>query len=66
MTDRPEDVRITLRLPRDLYDWLMQVAGGDKRRPAASLNRTIVFALRIAKEALEKEPGKMGPARKAA
>lgn len=61
MTDKPEDVRITLRLPKDLHDWLNELAGGDKRRPPASLNATIIFALRIAKDALESKPGNLEP-----
>ena len=61
MTDKAEDVRITLRLPKDLHDWLNRLAAGNKRRPPASLNGTIIFALQIAREALEKEPGQWVP-----
>ena len=61
MSDKPEDVRITLRLPKELHDWLNELAAGDKRRPPASLNGTIIFALRIAKETLESSPGQWVP-----
>lgn len=61
MSDKPEDVRITLRLPKELHEWLNELAAGDKRRPPASLNATIIFALKIAKEATEKSPGNWVP-----
>lgn len=61
MSDKPEDVRITLRLPKDLHEWLNEVAAGDKRRPPASLNSTIIFVLRRAKELMESEPGNWTP-----
>lgn len=61
MTDKPEDVRITLRLPKDLHEWLNEVAAGDKRRPPASLNATIIFVLRKAQEQSEKSPGPWMP-----
>lgn len=61
MTDKPEDVRITLRLPKDLHEWLNEVAAGDRRRPPASLNATIIFVLRKAQEEAEKSPGPWAP-----
>ena len=61
MLDKPEDVRITLRLPKELHDWLNELAVGDKRRPPASLNATIVFALQKAREVLENAPGQWVP-----
>lgn len=61
MSDRQEDVRITLRLPKDLHEWLNKLAAGDKRRPPASLNATIIFALEKAREAMESESGNWVP-----
>lgn len=55
MMEPEDDVRITLRLPKELHSWLLEWAAGDKRRPPASLNRTILFVLEAGREALEKE-----------
>ena len=60
MSDQ-DDARITLRLPKELHEQLVRLARGDKRRPPASLNATIVFVLRVGLEALEKEPGQWAP-----
>ena len=54
MTEPQDDIRITLRLPKELHEWLLEWAAGDRRRPPASLNRTILFVLEAGKEALEK------------
>lgn len=61
MSEQQEDVRITLRLPKELHEQLMRLAQGGNRRPPASLNATIVFALRVGLETLEKEPGQWEP-----
>lgn len=55
MSEQQDDVRITLRLPKELHEWLARLAAGDRRRPPASLNRTIVFVLEAGKRALESE-----------
>lgn len=55
MSEPQEDVRITLRLPRELREWLLEWAAGDRRRPPASLNSTILFVLEAGRGVLESE-----------
>jgi hypothetical protein len=44
--DEKEDVRVTLRLPADLYEDIAKFARGSNR-PKASINATLVFLLRV-------------------
>lgn len=68
MSEQQDDVRITLRLSKELHEWLLEWAAGDRRRPPASLNRTIVFVLEAGRRALEAEKasGNWEPERMAA
>lgn len=58
MAMKPQtDTRLTLRLPPDLYGWLQDWAAGDRRRPPASLNATILYVLEAGRHTLtQQEP----------
>lgn len=49
------DIRFTLRLPAALHMWLLAWAAGDKRRPPASLNSTILYVLEVGKNTLTQQ-----------
>jgi hypothetical protein len=46
MSETFETVRVTLRLPGDLHTDVAEFAKGDRTRPKASLNETLVFLVR--------------------
>lgn len=45
MGEGAEEVRVTLRLPGELHTAVMDFAKGDRSRPRASLNATLLFLI---------------------
>lgn len=61
MSETPEGVRVTLRLPVDLHAAVLGFAQGDRSRPRASLNATLVFLISAGLDQQRQQQGK-GPA----
>lgn len=59
MDNEGDDVRLTLRLPRALYERIVKLTRGDGRRPPLKVNPTLVWLLERALDAVEEEPGQL-------
>ena len=59
MDNESDEVRLTLRLPRALYERILKLTRGDGRRPVLKVNPTLVWLLEKALDAVEEEPGQL-------
>lgn len=67
MSDREKLIGLMVRLPADLHAEIVHVSKGNEKRPATSLNNTVIFLIRAGLAALrrseqaETEPGPWAP-----
>lgn len=45
-TEPEDDVKFTLRIPKDIYEAAVKYAKGSAGRPKTSINNTLVFLIR--------------------
>jgi hypothetical protein len=62
--DNAQEVRQTVRFPKEVHDAIAQLAAGDSKRPPSSFNQTLLFVLRKGLAAVKesKESGNRIPA----
>jgi hypothetical protein len=64
MSDSEKPIGLMVRLPADLHAEVVSMSKGSTKRPATSLNNTVIFLIRAGLAALkraEKESGEMSP-----